>query len=219
MGALDKFLATLPDSFDLEIFFDPSVKAIESTVYSKPSIYKYYSHGRRGFFSKAQVRFSPREALNDPFEMSRRWQETRAEGLRKFVQERLAISVPAALSNKQLILSMLLEGAAENGVTISDAQRHQAEEILASAVGQQFLANQLKQIQQMMPFIVDLVFNQLEANLDQTLDNVISTTGVLSLTEDALNNQMWAHYGDQGKGFVLGFDPTHSFFFPHRRIN
>jgi hypothetical protein len=36
--------------------------------------------------------------------------------------------------------------------------------------------------------------------------------GVLSLTERPDNLVMWAHYADQHRGFVLGFDSTHPWF-------
>jgi hypothetical protein len=38
--------------------------------------------------------------------------------------------------------------------------------------------------------------------------------GVLCLTETATDPLMWAHYGAQHGGFVLGFDSTHEFFLP-----
>jgi len=66
MGALDKFLDTLPETFDAASLLDPDVEAIESTLYDRPTIYKYFPSPRRTFFAKPQLRFSPREALNDP---------------------------------------------------------------------------------------------------------------------------------------------------------
>lgn len=38
--------------------------------------------------------------------------------------------------------------------------------------------------------------------------------GVLSLTEDPLNELMWAHYADSHKGFVVGLDTQSEFFQP-----
>ncbi len=38
------------------------------------------------------------------------------------------------------------------------------------------------------------------------------TIGVLSLTKDQKNLLMWAHYGDEHRGFVLGFDENNIFF-------
>jgi hypothetical protein len=95
MGALDKFLEKLPETFDPTNLFDPDVEAIESKIYDKSTIYKYFPSSRRAFFTKPQVRFSPREALNDPFEMSRRWREITTEGLKAYVKDKLNASLPA----------------------------------------------------------------------------------------------------------------------------
>ncbi|MCF7894478.1 MAG: DUF2971 domain-containing protein [Candidatus Omnitrophica bacterium] len=39
-----------------------------------------------------------------------------------------------------------------------------------------------------------------------------NTIGVLSLSEKSDNILMWGHYANSHKGFVIGFDKTHSFF-------
>jgi hypothetical protein len=39
--------------------------------------------------------------------------------------------------------------------------------------------------------------------------------GILSLTETPNNQAMWAHYGDNHRGFVLGFDTANEYF--HRQ--
>jgi hypothetical protein len=82
MGALDQFFDALPETFDATSLLDADVEAIESRLYDQATAYKYFPFARRTFFIKSQFRFSPREALNDPFEMSRRWREISTEGLR-----------------------------------------------------------------------------------------------------------------------------------------
>jgi Protein of unknown function (DUF2971) len=212
MGALDKFFETLPETFDATSLLDPDVEAIESRLYDKSTIYKYFPSSRRTFFTKPQVRFSPRQALNDPFEMSRRWHEISTEGLRAYVKDKLNSSLPAAFSSKDLLISRLAEEMQDKGQVLTPEQKQQALDILESEAGQAFLKNQLIIAQHALPPVVDVIFSQLEATFDQVVNNVTSSTGVLCLTEDALNQQMWAHYADQGKGFVVGLDPRHSFF-------
>ncbi len=121
--------------------------------------------------------------------------------------------MPAAFASKELIMSMLVENLQENGQVLTPAQREQAEAILASEQGKRFMENQLVVAQQALPPIVDLIFNQLEANFDTVVNDVISPMGVFCVTEDARNQQMWAHYADQGRGFVVGFDAQHPFFY------
>jgi len=213
MGALDKFLETLPETFDATSLLDPNVEAIESKLYDGSTIYKYFPSSRRTFFTKPQVRFSPREALNDPFEMSRRWHEISTEALRAYVKDKLNSSLPAAFSSNDLLVSMLAEEMLEKGHILTPEQKQQAQDILESEPGQIFLKSQLIVAQQALLPVVDIIFSQLEATFDQVVNDVVSSSGVLCLTEDALNQQMWAHYADQGKGFVVGFDARHSFFY------
>ena len=212
MGALDRFLEKLPDTFDLTTLFDSGVEVIESTIYPNSTVYKYFPAERRSFFIKPQLRFSPREALNDPFEMTRRWREVRAEGFRRYVQERLESTIPAAMQNKSLLLEMLVEEFSEHGQVMTDAQRGAAEKILESIAGREFLKKQTVLAQTMFPLVVDGVFSQLEGRLDEIAENLVSAMGVLSLTEDPFNHQMWAHYADQGRGFVVGLNSGNAFF-------
>jgi hypothetical protein len=56
------------------------------------------------------------------------------------------------------------------------------------------------------------VFSRFEAEFDQTVDGLVAKFGILSLTEDPLNQLMWTHYAASGGGFVVGFDAQHDFF-------
>lgn len=212
MGALDKFFETLPETFDVAKLLDPDVEAIENTIYNGSTTYKYFPSSRRSFFAKPQVRFSPREALNDEFEMSRRWREISADGIRAYIKDNLSVSLPAAFASNDLVVSMLAENLQETGQVMTPAQKQQAEAILASEQGKLFMQNQLVVAQQALSPIVDAIFTQLEANFDTMVNDVISPMGVFCVTEDALNQQMWAHYADQGRGFAIGFDAQHPFF-------
>jgi len=212
MVALDKFLETLTETFDVAKLLDPDIEAIENTIYTGSTTYKYFPFSRRSFFSKPQVRFSPREALNDEFEMSRRWKEINADGIRAYIKDKLSVSLPAAFASNDLMVSMLAENLQENGQVLKPEQKQQIEAILASDQGKLFMQNQLVAAQQALSPIVDLIFTQLESNFETIVNDVASSMGVFCVTEDALNQQMWAHYADQGRGFVIGFDAQHPFF-------
>ena len=45
---------------------------------------------------------------------------------------------------------------------------------------------------------------------------MLNKLGVLCLTESKRNLLMWSHYADSHKGYVVGFDTSHSFFKEHR---
>jgi hypothetical protein len=211
MGALDDYLDALP-SADVSALLSPEIHAFEASVYTNPLIYKYYGVGRRSFFECPQLRFSQREALNDPLEMSRRWKTISTEGLRSHLRNDLREKLPSILSNPNLLLKIFQEKAAKDGVNLTFAMITHAQQQLRSAAGKRSLAKQLIDMQGSLDSAVDHVFSMLETQFDLLADSVIARFGVLSLTEDALSEQMWAHYATGGHGFVIGFDAHHQFF-------
>jgi hypothetical protein len=58
--------------------------------------------------------------------------------------------------------------------------------------------------------------NQAEQNLPQTLKTIYDMNdrnfGILSLSEESTSAFMWERYADQGRGFLVEFDPSHSWF-------
>lgn len=58
---------------------------------------------------------------------------------------------------------------------------------------------------------LELTYFDLNNNCN-TIDFLKKTLGVLSLTRAPLNPLMWAHYGDEHKGFVIGYDVDDEFF-------
>jgi Protein of unknown function (DUF2971) len=145
--------------------------------------------------------------------MSRRWREISTDGIRAYIKDKLSVSLPAAFASKDLLVSMLAENLLEGGGQVLTAeQRQQAEAMLTSEAGQLHLQNQLAVAKQALLPFVDVIFSQLETNFDKVVNSVVSPSGVLCLTEDARNQQMWVHYADQGRGFVVGLDARHPFF-------
>lgn len=213
MGALEDFLETLPDTFDVSQLLDPDVDKIESDVHTAPIIYKYLASSRRPqFFKRPQFRFSQREALNDPLEMSTRWNAISTAGLRQYLDHRLHESLPKTFLNSELQVQIFAEEAKKQGMLLSAEQSALVAELLRSDAGKAFQEQQLAQIMALVPLIIDRVFSEIETNFQTLTDNVIGKLGVLSLTEDPLNAQMWAHYASGGAGFVVGLDAHHSFF-------
>ncbi len=44
------------------------------------------------------------------------------------------------------------------------------------------------------------------------IQNTLNNVAILSLTRNPLNSLMWAHYGDEHKGFVIGYEVETPFF-------
>jgi hypothetical protein len=213
MGALEQYLNPLLENFDVSALIDSEVERIESDVFRDPLVYKYFSSPRRAFFSKPQLRTSQREALNDPLEMSHRWNIAKADGLKSLVEKHLGATLPSVFQNKQLQKAMFKEHLSESGKTLSPLEEIQFEKIVSSEMFTVYL-NQLSTNSDGIaaPFI-GAAFSQMEARFDSLVESLVSKMGILSLTEDPLNQAMWAHYGESGKGFVIGLDAQADFFF------
>ncbi|RTL50855.1 MAG: DUF2971 domain-containing protein [Bradyrhizobiaceae bacterium] len=214
MTALERFLDEFGNSFDVSQILDSDVEVIESIRYPNPVIYKYYSSARSGFFSRPQIRFSPREALNDPFEMSRKWKNISADKIRDGLKVSLAESLSATFSNPVLLAEMFNEEQAVQGSPLSESQVSLVRSFLESEQGKAFLERQFKLAAPLVEPMLEHVFAKIESQLEQLLDGTVSKIGVLSLSEDGLSDLMWAHYGECGKGFVVGLKYTDAFFHP-----
>lgn len=214
MGLAEKYLTEMPEQFNLASILEHDVEKIENTKYEADVIYKYFSSIRRGFFSRPQLRFSQKEALNDPFEMSFRWKNARDIGLRKYIEAGLEYLLPRLFSDHDVLLEKLNErGEKELGRKLTGNERRQLDAVLTSPAGQTFIQSQLAQAQQIIGPLLDMIFARLEADFDKLMEELLAKQGILSLTEDHLNEVMWAHYAENFAGFVVGFDYAHNFFF------
>ena len=58
--------------------------------------------------------------------------------------------------------------------------------------------------------------SQAEQNLPRAIKAVYEMNdknfGILSLSEESTNAFMWKRYADHGRGFLVEFDPSHSWF-------
>jgi hypothetical protein len=212
VGALDRYVGKIPAPFDIETLLDPDISKFEGADYSAPLVYKYFPPTRRAFFDRPQVRFSQREALNDPFEMTRRWKKISTEGLRTYLRAHMSTILPQLFSNPAIIAESAKEHFAREGISLSGPQVAQLEQVLRGEEGQRFLANQLVAAQALSAVGIDHVFAMVESQFDQIVSDLIAKFGVLSLTEDPMSQLMWAHYASSGTGFVVGFYANHSFF-------
>jgi hypothetical protein len=211
VSVLDDYLDTLPN-VDVSALFNADVEAIEAVNYTNPLVYKYYGARRRPFFERPLLRFSQRESLNDPLEMSQRWKTISTDGLRTCVRADLREKLSEISDNSDLLLKLFQEKSANEGMSLSFSMIAQAQKKLRSAAGRRSVAKQFIETQEVLDRMVDQVFSMIEDQFETLVEGVLSRLGVLSLTEDPLNEQMWAHYADGGRGFIIGLDAHHQFF-------
>src|SRR6266404_1986229 len=66
------------------------------------------------------------------------------------------------------------------------------------------------------PEYMTTVHNKTEGNLPQVLKRIYEMNdknfGILSLSEESSSACMWELYADNGRGFLVEFDPAHSWF-------
>jgi hypothetical protein len=214
LGLAEKYINEIPDQFDLASILDSDVEKIENTKYGADAIYKYFPPARRAFFSRPQMRFSQKEALDDPFEMSRRWKEARDLGLRKYIETGLKHVLPRVFADKEVLLERFAEhGEKEWGRKLTQNERRQLESIITAPAGHTFIQSQLAQALQIIGPLLDVTFARLEADFDRMMEDISAKEGILSLTGDHLNEVMWAHYAENFSGFVVGLDCANDFFF------
>lgn len=64
------------------------------------------------------------------------------------------------------------------------------------------------------PDYISRMVNDAERNLPRTLKTIYEMNdknfGILSLSEESTSEEMWERYADKGRGFLVAFDPSHS---------
>jgi hypothetical protein len=146
-------------------------------------LFKYVAPERVDVLEAGLVRFTPPDALNDPFELKPVFDGlVRQEVGDEMLQESLDKELASGSSQMPPQLKRLVYGMA-------NAYRPEANRLLE------------KMVEAAMPVIREKLFNLLGTKL-----------GILSLTEDPCNMAMWAHYAAEGRGFLLEFDSNNNFF-------
>ncbi len=150
-------------------------------------LYKYVTAERVDVLETGLIRFTPADHLNDRFEL-------------KPAIDRLT----SVAESNRMFTESLNKSFDEQFSEMPPPLRQ-----LATVLAEQYRPQAtllFKQIHcEIMPWVREQLYTPLTTKL-----------GILSLTEDPCNMAMWAHYAQEGKGFVLQFDADHAFF--HQRV-
>ena len=164
-------------------------------------LYKYVRPERIDVLMSKRIRFTQPAATNDPFE------------LRPIFK--------CLVADKEFDIHVrptqeILEGALR--------EQYRA---LPADVRSRLSVDQLLDLVRRNPALIDLALREAMPsirNMVQVLTPKIRDMlsfgfgrmiGILSLTETATNQAMWAHYADNHRGFLIGFDTSDSYF--HRQ--
>lgn len=139
------------------------------------------------------IRFSQPSVLNDPFEMQAYYESLSLDP-----------NVKEQLTEKN---------TGNNLVSLLEEALPKVPEDIRSMVDMDFLRKFSDIVAPFAvaaaPNILDNITSEIGQGVYLGLDQ---SAGVLSLTEKKDNLLMWAHYGQQHEGMVIGFDSNHPFF-------
>ncbi|MER9405561.1 DUF2971 domain-containing protein [Mesorhizobium caraganae] len=198
-----------------EIFsnlFSPDVTTMEERC-SEESLFKYFyfpdAGFRKAYLSAPTIKFAQKSDLNDPFELTKRWQQFGSKLTHETFAKYIKSQIETHLANDDYIMESILESDEYKASGIS---KRQILEKIRSPQGRQFLgALKANAIAQAQP-VVELMFSVMESKSDEMIEKVMRTTGILSLTETSVNKAMWGLYANSGYGFSIEYYAQHDFF-------
>lgn len=148
--------------------------------------------------SNQKIRFTQPIAFNDPF-------DAYPFVVKLYTLEEQRILAEKIFSNKKIIDDILLTNAYKTYPQLKISK----EELLESLYS--YIEKSYGSITN---FILEGTNNEEELKkiVNLFITNLITLTGILSLTKDPENLLMWAHYADCHRGIVIEFDGSHPFF-------
>ncbi len=157
----------------------------------KPLIlFKYFSPNRHTFFDKPLLRFTPPSELNDPFEGKASFKGIASQ---EYIEAECNANFDKIFEEE-----MLAKGIPKQSFSSNQW------EILKKNIDSIMMRDGLKRINS----------REVCQKLNETPVTAFNKAGIgiLSLSKLRDNPLMWAHYCQEHKGFVVGFDTSHSFF-------
>jgi Protein of unknown function (DUF2971) len=192
---------------DFAGLFDPAIQDMERK-FTGAVLFKYYSERRRDFFVSPRMRFTQKTALNDRFELTKRWKEFAGPPVREHLSAVLMKGTTARLKDERYVLAVMVDEFASKGIHLNSGQKEFLLERLRSPEGQALVQQQEKNIE----IAIDFLFEHFSANADAMIEKLASAMGIFSVSETPTNEQLWALYANEGHGFCVGFNIQHPFF-------
>jgi hypothetical protein len=162
------------------------------------TLFKYIRPERIDVIDKLEIRFTQPNALNDPFELHPPIDSIVAEA-------DVLANLPESPVDLRPMVAQAYAMLPELKVIPVDVAMRAVEEFMATDDARNATAEGLRIFLTTMRDgaapIRDAIYRAFNENV-----------GILSLSEIADNEPMWAHYADEHKGLVLCFDEQHSFF-------
>ncbi len=184
----------------------------------RPHLYKYLTFNdvsfRRNFLANPTLKFATKAQLNDPFDLSRRFDQFGGELLRKFANKYVAAQLEERLGDPSYVIE---EIAKIPRVKASGLSMLQLRQLLETPIGKAAVSSVRDQMRASLPLMIDTVFDVADSRLDEFVEGPIARTGILSLSEAPDNRALWSVYADGGNGFALELDAQHPFFLARQK--
>jgi hypothetical protein len=179
------------------------------------TLYKYLRPERTDVLEKLQIRLSPAVSMNDAFE------------LRPLTQGWATWEKARDLLREQFTDFFLKADSPEKMLQVAIADHPEAEagfRRTMKIIGPEAWFRLMKQYVELN---LEQATRQTHEKIEQSWDvyaskilGVLGTQiGILSLSEDPKNPVMWGNYADSSRGFVVGFDAHHPWFYQRRSEN
>jgi hypothetical protein len=205
------------ERIDFAAILDSRAWSIQSGC-SLQSLYKYYHFADKsvlsGFLSRPTLKFATKSELNDPFDLSRRWEKFGSAAIIDFVKSYVVGRFESEIDDKNaLVRRMAADPRFKNsGISIAGLRK-----IISSAPARAYIAEYKTAFYMGLPAQLEEAFAAFAPELDAQIAGAFESMGLLSLTEDPLNRAMWGLYASSGQGFALEFDAQHPFFLSQKK--
>jgi hypothetical protein len=206
-------IAELLKEYELESLLDPSLHEMEQKFQGQ-NLFKYYSDQRRDFFRNPKIRFTQKTALNDRFELTKRWKEFGSPPIREYVASNIKRLVRAKLDDANYIIDRIFRELRDRGQILAPEQQELVVQKLNSSEGRGALIQLKSQVNETVESLINSFFDQLAMNSDDFIEEQVRELGIFSVSATATNEQLWALYANEGRGFVVSFDVKHIFLKP-----
>ena len=174
-------------------------------------LYKYVHPSLTTIFKNNCIRFTQPAYLNDPFELRLVLDKGLSD---EDIDEFLNPEQYRTEWSQQRIKEAILNEVSKNlGSNASKLEKNPTAKNLVDDLAGKLAINLIGQpLESFLPSQRSMLENTSTALPLILRKQLHLKTGVLSLTEENDNLLMWAHYADSHRGFVLEFDPEHTFF-------
>lgn len=198
--------------FDMSRIADMENVATIESIAPPPSVYKYYSAERSDFFRSPRIRFTQKEFLNDPFELTSRWEEFASPKTRLEIGNSMKSAMTTIFSDKALLIDYIRKDFLNKGIALNAEEMAHLSQFALTKRGREFVDKFLEEVVSRTDFVIDVMFGSMDETSNPMFAEVLADVGVFSVSEVLDSHQMWGLYANSGRGFVVEFDTKHKFF-------